>query len=269
MMPLVSACDHLAAAEPFYHVDRVADMNVLIYVTEGVIYVTEDGADFAVSAGELLILKSGVHHWGKTEIPRGTKWYYIHFTCGEESAERFGAGMEIPPYSAVRCGIALPKYVSGLSGSRVEELLRSFTEYYNGDDPLRAWYINARLFELLSGIVLYGQGTGAAETLSDRVCRYLLQHKCEPFSSQRLSAEFYLSYKRLAAVFRAEKGITMQQYHTTQRMNEACRLLRSTLMTMGEIAAAVGYSDVLYFSRCFSAQVGCCPTEYRRSKRVY
>lgn len=266
-MPLVSACDFLAAAEPFYHVDRVADMNVLIYVTEGVIYVTEEGTDYSVRAGELLILKSGVHHWGKTEIPRGTKWYYIHFNCDGGDAQQFSAGMEIPPYRTVQCGTLLPKYVRGLSGGRLEELLRSFTEYYNGDDPHRAWYINVRLFELLSSLALHGDS--AAQTLSDRVCAYLSQHKCEPFSAQCLSAEFYLSYKRLAAVFKEEKGITMQQYHTAQRMNEACRLLRSTLMTVGEVAEAVGYTDILYFSRRFSAETGCCPTEYRRRKRIY
>ena len=73
----------------------------------------------------------------------------------------------------------------------------------------------------------------------------------------------------MAAVFKRERGETMQQYHTRLRMNTACYLLKSTLMSVREIAAETGYSDALYFSRCFRAAKGMSPTEFRRSKRVY
>lgn len=265
-LPVVCGCDLLAASEPFFHADRTADFNVLIYVTEGTIYVTEDETDYAVGAGELLILKSGVHHFGKHEIPRGTKWYFIHFTCGDTVGLPLFSpdSSPIPQYSTAQYRLPLPKYLTGLSGVSFERELSSLVDYFHSDDMYKRWRLNLRLFELLSMLALSEFSHKAAPQLSDKVCGYLAEHICEPFSADRLSREFFLSYKRLAAVFKKEKGVTMQQYHSSLRMNEACRLLRSTLMSVGEISAALGFADMLYFSRCFHASQGCSPTEYRR-----
>ena len=77
--PIVADCDCLRATEAFYHMDRVTDFCVMIYVTEGIMYVTEDGHDYEISPGEILFLKSGLRHYGRFETPRGTSWIYAHF----------------------------------------------------------------------------------------------------------------------------------------------------------------------------------------------
>ena len=56
--PIVADCDCLRATEAFYHMDRVTDFCVMIYVTEGIMYVTEDGHDYEISPGEILFLKA-------------------------------------------------------------------------------------------------------------------------------------------------------------------------------------------------------------------
>ncbi len=274
VMPVVSSCDYIAAAEPFFHADRVADFHVLIYVTKGVIYVTEENSDgetdYAVEAGELLFLKSGVRHYGKTEIPKGTEWYFIHFSCNtEQSLPLFRPNASpLPQYTVMKSALALPKYITDTSG-KAERALAELCSYCQGDDKFKQWRINSMLFSLLSELSLEQFSLHSAPTLSDKICAYLSEHASQPFSAKEISSTFYLSYKRLAAVFKAEKGVTMQQYHTTLRLNEACRLLRSTLLSVGEIAAAVGFTDVLYFSRCFRANIGSSPTEYRRAAKNY
>lgn len=269
-LPQLCGCDFLAASEPFYHADRTADFNVLIYVTEGVIYVTEDGTDYSVSEGELLFLKSGVHHCGKYEIPRGTKWYFMHFLNEEKNWQPMFSpdSSPIPQYSSIGCRVELPKMVSGLNGSDFERRLSSFVDFFHSDDPYKRWNLNLRLHELLSSLAKEFS-YNAQPSLSDKICAYLAEHLREPFSTDKLSREFYLSYKRLAAVFKEEKGVTMQQYHTTLRMSEAKRLLRSTLMSVGEIAADLGFADMLYFSRRFRESTGYSPTEYRKLPQTY
>ena len=69
--PVICGCDSLAVSEPFYHADRILDFNVLIYVVEGVVYVSEEGTDYEIGAGELLFLKKGVRHYGKRRFPAG------------------------------------------------------------------------------------------------------------------------------------------------------------------------------------------------------
>lgn len=270
-LPRLCGCDFLAASEPFMHADRTADFNVLIYVTEGAIYVTEDDTDYTIAAGELLLLKSGVHHYGRREIPRGTKWYFIHFTTAADSAPLppfFPDSAPIPPYSSIGCRLALPKKLTGLAGSVFERSLAEFIGYFHSDDPFRRWELNLRLFRLLSSLAPeFSQST--APSLSDKICAYLAENMRRPFCSADISGRFYLSYKRLAAVFKAEKGMSMQQYHTALKINEARRLLRSTLKSVGEIAAELGFSDMMYFSRRFREITGCSPTEYRRLPQTY
>ncbi len=270
-LPIFNGCDLCAASEPFYHADRTIDFNVLIYVVEGAIYVTEDDIDYAVNAGELLFLKSGVHHFGKREIPKGTRWYFVHFYFKEQSGlEEFApSNSPLQQYEAVRFSRILPKYLTGLNGSRIEKELASLTEYFHSENRMKKWSINARLHGLLTEIAMYGEDTEKAITLSDRISAFLAEHFAEPFSAKLLEKEFFLSYKHMAAVFKKETGKTMQQYHTTLRMNEACRLLKSTLMPIGEISELVGYRDMLYFSRCFRSFSGTSPTEYRRSVPKY
>ncbi len=270
-LPVISGCDHLTAAEPFYHTDRVALFHVLIYVTEGVIYVTEDDVDYSVSAGELLFLKSGVRHYGKTEIPRGTSWYFVHFSSEEPT--------QLPPlspdsspiqqYTSIENSLKLPKKLTDLVGGGTERELIQLVEYFHSDDRFRRWDINARLFSLLSRMGLREYHQPTKPSLSDRICGYLADHCNEQFSAAALEQEFYLSYKYMAAVFRKATGQTMQQYHTQLRMNQAAKLLRSTLLPVGEISEMTGYSDMLYFSRCFHKTMGLSPTEYRKMPMIY
>lgn len=270
-LPVFSGGDFLAAAKPFFHADRVAPFHVLIYVTEGCIYVTEDGDDYALGAGELLFLKSGVHHWGKRPIPKGTRWYFVHFNLEQaQDLPAFAPDYEpLPQYQEERHAVMLPKHLTGLSGTELEQRICAFTDYVHGADPMKKWRINERLYQLLSDIAFFGQAPDAPQTLSDNICRYLTQHYQEPFLAEALERQFYLSYKRLAAVFKRDKGQSMQQFQTNVRMAQACHLLRSTLLSVGEIAARVGYADALYFSRLFHARQGMSPSEYRRQPPMW
>lgn len=275
-MPIVSSCDYLAAAEPFFHADRITDFHVLIYVTDGCIYVSEDDDDYEIYAGDLLFLKSGIRHFGKTEVKRGTRWHFVHFYLNPNPvrATHYPStpdGLkpnftEVLPQSLC---MPLPKILHNLTNTAIEQEIMDFTEYFHGNDPFRNWNVNQRFFQLLLHIAQHQQDSNIPLSLSDRIAQYLTAHYEQPFSAAILEQKFFLSYKHMAAVFKKEKHLTMQQYHTQIRMNIACKLLRSTLLPIGEISLKVGYSDMLYFSRLFHATVGMSPSQYRRQPHVY
>lgn len=270
-MPILNGCDLCAASESFFHADRTVGFNVLIYVIEGTIYVTEDGIDYAVNSGELLFLKHGLRHFGKHEISKGTRWYFVHFYFEEQTGlEEFlpntGA---IQQYEPVKFSKMLPKVLTGMKGSAIEKSISELIKYFHSDDRMKKWNINLKLHSMLSEIAMYSETAEKAVTISEKISLYLNEHYTEAFSAKTLEKEFFLSYKYMASVFKKETGLTMQQYHVSLRMNEACRLLKSTLMSVGEISEAVGYQDMLYFSRCFHRFAGISPTEYRRSVPKY
>lgn len=270
-LPQLCGCGLFAASESFIHTDRVPDFCVLIYVIDGCIYVTEGDTDYEVNAGELLILKNGIHHFGKKKIQKGTKWIFLHFRISADcnASPFYPDASPLGAYDATAESIlTLPKFLHNVS-ARFEKELKTFIEYAQSDDAYKKWFINQRLFLLLSSLAVSAQGFSNNLTLSDRICRYLSDNIGVPFSSENIEKRFYLSYKYMAHLFKKEKGVTMQQYHNLIRMGEACRLLCSTLMSIGEIADKLGFSDVLYFSRCFRNYTGKSPSAYRKESARY
>ena len=270
-LPQLCGCGLFAASESFIHTDRVPDFCVLIYVIDGCIYVTEGDTDYEVNAGELLILKNGVHHFGKKKIQKGTKWIFVHFRISADcnASPFYPDASPLGAYDATAESIlTLPKFLDSVS-ARFEKELKTFIESAQSDDAYKKWFINQRLFLLLSSLAVSTQGFSNNLTLSDRICRYLSDNIGVPFNSENIEKRFYLSYKYMSHLFKKEKGVTMQQYHNSVRMDEACRLLCSTLMSIGEIADKLGFSDVLYFSRCFRNYTGKSPSAYRKDSARY
>jgi transcriptional regulator GlxA family with amidase domain len=73
-----------------------------------------------------------------------------------------------------------------------------------------------------------------------------------------------LSTGRLAHLFKSEMQISIQQYVTQLRLAEAKRQLESSFLSIKEIAASVGFSNVTRFVVCFKNFVGATPAHYRK-----
>ncbi|MBQ8825833.1 MAG: helix-turn-helix transcriptional regulator [Oscillospiraceae bacterium] len=252
-LPQLYDCNILTASDSFYHMDRTADFNVMIYVTDGTMYVTEDGRDYSISSGELLFLKKGLRHFGRFETARGTRWFYAHFDLdGDNDEFRF----------------MLPKKLGGLSESVHEEKMYELCSYFHGSDPFKELRKNIMLCDLL--IELCRGKTPSRKSLSDKICDFLDRETDAVFTKEMLENRFFLSYSHMAAQFKKEKGISMGQYHNSAKMKKACHLLRSTIMPVGEISETLGFADMLYFSKKFHAFSGMSPTEYRKkAQREY
>lgn len=260
---------------PFVHADRTADFDILIYVTEGEICVTEEEQDYVISENQLFFLKKGLHHYGKREIPQGTSWYYIHFrtavppvSCLPFSIESEQGNQGLVPHE-ISYELPLPKQISLPPHSRPAAMIREFIDYLNSTDPLRRWQMNSRLFQLLTECALYAPGKLAeSPSLSRQICAFLGEHVRDPFSSAPLEEQFHLSYKYMASLFKKETGSTICSYHTGLKLNLACLLLRSTLRPIKEISLELGYQDMLYFSRIFHKHMGCSPSAYRKRAEI-
>ena len=269
--PIVCACDYLAAIDPFYHLDRVLEFNDLIYVVEGTMYVSEDGTDYDINEGELLFLKHHIRHYGVKETQRGTKWYYAHFYLDEpnDDTPHFEPDPSPLVLNKPLCSYEiLPKKLEGLKGGYIERRFAELVDYCRVGDELKRMRINNMFYSFLADIALAKYMDKNDRSITRNIRSWLENHYTEPFSTEKLEKEFFLSYKRMAAVFKQAYGITMQQYHNAHRMQVAAYLLRSTLLPVGEIASRLGFEDRLYFSRCFHAFSGMSPKEYRLSAKT-
>lgn len=84
-----------------------------------------------------------------------------------------------------------------------------------------------------------------------------------PPSVAAMSRHAGYSTNHLIRLFRASMGVSPQQYVTRRRLAQARQLLRDPQLTVAQVAARVGYSDPLYFSRLFHKHVGQSPSEFR------
>jgi AraC-like DNA-binding protein len=89
-----------------------------------------------------------------------------------------------------------------------------------------------------------------------------LAHSIQARQLYRLAG---LSHSRFSEEFRAAFGVSVVRYIHTQRLKRAKRLLRSTAMTVTEVAFATGFGASSQFNTVFKKEVGSSPSEFRRS----
>lgn len=98
-----------------------------------------------------------------------------------------------------------------------------------------------------------------------RAADYLASHLQVPFQLETLAGQCNLSVSRLSHLFKAQLGVSPQQFLEQQRIRHACDLLRLTGMSIAEVAREVGYDDPFYFSNRFRRNLGMSPMSYRKS----
>lgn len=269
-LPVLTNAARYANPQAFYHADRTIPFNVLIYVIKGQIFVTEDDIDYEINPGEMLFLKSNVHHYGKKQIKAGTLWIFVHFYMELPTSDARPFTLNEPvlpkiPEEKEMYFTKIPKKLCGLKNSLIEKKLENLIDYVHSREPARKLFVNVKLYELLCDCALTGYSAPDRKTeLPEKIIVYLDEHVYEPFSSEALESQFFLTYKHMETVFKKEKGMTPLQYHTGLRIQTACGLLGSTLFSIREISDKMGYPDALYFSRIFKKQMGISPREYRR-----
>lgn len=89
----------------------------------------------------------------------------------------------------------------------------------------------------------------------------------ETVSMEALAARLDCSSRTLTRRFKAAVGITPSRYLQNQRLAAARELLRTTNLSVGEVAFRVGLHDVSYFTNLFQKHNGLTPGRYRKSVR--
>lgn len=84
---------------------------------------------------------------------------------------------------------------------------------------------------------------------------------------QELAQNTPYSYSRLAHIFKDTTGITIIEYIARVKMGHAQELLKSSDMSVLEIATRLNYDSISNFNGVFKRITGITPTEYRKRHR--
>lgn len=110
---------------------------------------------------------------------------------------------------------------------------------------------------------------GSELTLHEGLYRaviYILENYADSISLGDLARIAHVSPSYLSFLFRKEVKASFKEVQRSIRIQKAKELLGDeALLSISEIAARVGYSDLSYFERSFRGHVGMRPRDYRRA----
>lgn len=238
----------------------------LLYVAEGSVLIRIRNQEYRADAGSLVFINQFDEHATQT-ISDVYKRYYLlipptqldafHHDVLLLSVFRFhGEGF---PY-VLSVGESKPRFDLYFS------LLRDAAA--RGGD-----YLDARIESLMTLILadayavrpnMFIPGDDASFLPMQNLLTELDRTYAEPFSLQALAARYHVSAGCLSSHFRRQVGMSPMQYVTLSRLNHARTLLRSTDLSVMEIAMQCGYADMSNFICRFRRQYGMTPLQFRK-----
>ena len=97
----------------------------------------------------------------------------------------------------------------------------------------------------------------------ESICLYVQENFQVDLSRESVARHFGLAPNHVSRLFRQHGQMRFHDYLNSIRMNRAKFMLRSYSVTLKEVAANCGYSDVAYFCRLFKKMNQETPTQYR------
>jgi AraC family transcriptional regulator len=98
--------------------------------------------------------------------------------------------------------------------------------------------------------------------------RHMLAHLGEPLSVRDLALACGIGVTSFTSSFREATGVTPHRYLRRTRIERSCELLRTTGLSIREVAEIVGFRGQSHFCSAFVAERGLTPSAYRRATHV-
>jgi len=115
---------------------------------------------------------------------------------------------------------------------------------------------------------LAGAGRAALSPVVSEALRVFREHPASVESIEAFARGLGSSRSHFDREFTAQVGQPPRQFLINCKIIEARRYLESSSLRVGEIAEALGYKDIYFFSRQFKQLVGVSPVQYRRGLRT-
>lgn len=253
----VDSCGYqLLGTSEKMHTYSWADYHVL-YIVEGTGYVNVGGRNRQMSAGNVMIF----HPWQLRDYgfhrDKDSKSYYIHFNG--DVCEELMKSLGLDGGNLFNIGISLT--LTRLLDDLISEF-RSKGEHY---EYMCHSYLLAILTLISRKCLNAPRDSSEAKKRITEICRYIYENCGNIESVSELAQLAHLSESRFSHLFSKTVGISPQSYLLRAKIDTSKELLANTELSVGQIAAAVGFKDQNYFSRAFKRFASASPTEYRRN----
>ncbi|MDE5896879.1 MAG: AraC family transcriptional regulator [Clostridia bacterium] len=237
------------------HLTRTLYEYELMVVTDGELYIADEQREYAVRAGEYLIMSP-------TRFQHGTRtckcrFYWMHFQS-----------------AALPASLSLPAHGGFSDGARIARIANELFEAESREHRgIHSRYLATRL--LLELARQQGEQTERTDDgpispqreLCAKIKQYAEWHRFSAVRVKEIARELNYHEKYLSAVFRETEGITLKRYLAQKRTEEAKRLLLDTDYTVTEVANYLNFESPHNFSRFFKQETGVTPIGFRERNK--
>lgn len=246
------------------HPDRTMDEHDFIYMLSGTWDVYQDDVRHSLSAGDVLLLHSGKHHYGLTPCAPGTRTMYIHFSPAE--GDRV-LEQDISAQSCSDHAVFLPTKINCGSNGKVknlfEDIIYALTVKSYGYEIRLNSLCNLLLLELQSCLTI---SKFKQDEMVEKIIRLFQCNPEKHYTVNQLSALLYVSEKTLSRHFLKYRGKTVYAYQNDLKLEWVRQfLLENPTVTLHEAARNYGFCDEFHLSKAFKKKYGISPKEWRRN----
>ena len=256
-----NACGQLICPDGFLHMKRTFDMNVLIIITEGTLFITSNGVLHTVHAGQYIFLRAGEEHFGTAPSKGRLSYLWVHF-----SSETSFEALDICPLEQVCC---FPEHFTLTDFGRTVQMFNLLMDISLDESrstkPMTDSALGLLLMEITRETSESGENIGDTPSLVVSARAWIKNHYYRPFEISELAESIGYNADYLSNIFKKHTGISVTRYTNQLRVKAAKTLLVNYGATVRETAYSCGFSDDKYFIRVFKQYEGITPSEYRKS----
>ena len=273
---------HGTKDDPFstYHIENAGrsfqipvhwhDEFEIIYVRSGFLTVSISGESYIGKTGEAFVVSPGNLHLMGSQT--GTVDYYTFLFPLKYISFRTDDMLDEKLLEPLNSGhLMICPRVKDTAKELCEQLVDIYMAKKDESESKITTQVGTKIILLQFILEMWKKGfviendTSGRNTVEKEMVSYIQQNFTGKISLKEFGEQFHLSEKYISRYFKEHFHITLSQYITYLRLENAKQLLQDTDLSVTETAMQSGYQNVSYFIRSFKKTYGISPLKYRNS----
>ncbi|WP_041643903.1 AraC family transcriptional regulator [Mahella australiensis] len=154
--------------------------------------------------------------------------------------------------------------VSFQDSSRMRSLIMSIVKEYEDQRRYNQTCLDGYFLAFLGIVARYtiaeDKNSRNDNHLVNEIIEYIQIHYDQDITNKQLADIFHFNPNYLNHIMVIHTGVSLHQYLINTRIRRSLDMLLYTDMSISQVSAAVGFSDIHYFSRLFKQRIGYPPS---------
>lgn len=229
----------------------------LTYVDNGILYVTVNGAEYKLEAGDIIVNGPNDFHTQHTDESSSCSYATVLF----EMKTFDGNPFQSHPYKGRKL---------------LYDTIRNFIQSTDSKNAYASSFMISNLTQLMGLLLTYSElpqslsmSSPAQQNfeneLLNEILIYINTNIYEAMTIEDLCLRFSISRSSLQVLFKNNVGTAPKHYISDLKLNKSKILIKQGKYTISEISNMLGFNSIHYFSRKFKQRYDIAPSDYART----